>query len=277
MTGTLSIRYEKPTPLHTSCVWRASSTARRPQDLLRRADVRRRHADGRGPGHLHLDEAEPVHGPFGGTLHAPPELTVHVVPRPPQHWCERWRPSPCIETTAVHPLARGSRVASGTLDAAPVVVAVLPMLAVLVHAVSQIHRAPLYGGDYALLEMGAKSALAASTSGPYSRFGWDHPGPATFYWSAPFYALSGQRPEGLGVAALVSNIAAVAAIVVVARRAAGVVGAWTAVAAGAVPLPRRWCDVARPAVEPSDRSSCPSLRSPSWAPAPSPACDGRSR
>ena len=106
------------------------------------------------------------------------------------------------------------------------------MLAVLVHAVGQIHRAPLYGGDYALLEMGARSALhGVQRVGPYSRFGWDHPGPATFYWSAPFYALSGQRPEGLGVAALVSNIAAVAAIVVVARRAAGVVAAWTAVAA----------------------------------------------
>ncbi len=105
------------------------------------------------------------------------------------------------------------------------------MIVVLAHAVSQIHRPVIEASDYALLEMGARSALhGVQRLGPYSRFRWDQPGPLTFYWSAPFYALSGQRPEGVGVAAVLSNLASVAAIVVVVRRAAGAAGGWAAAA-----------------------------------------------
>src|SRR5262245_7553232 len=46
--------------------------------------------------------------------------------------------------------------------------------------------------------------------GPYSRFQWHHPGPISFFWMAPFYALSGARPAGLSAGALTLNLAVLA-------------------------------------------------------------------
>ena len=46
--------------------------------------------------------------------------------------------------------------------------------------------------------------------GPYSRFGWHHPGPLYFWIQVPFYSLSGDRAAGLYVGALAINLAAVA-------------------------------------------------------------------
>jgi len=46
--------------------------------------------------------------------------------------------------------------------------------------------------------------------GPYSRFQWHHPGPISFFWIAPFYALSGARPAGLSAGALTLNLAVLA-------------------------------------------------------------------
>jgi hypothetical protein len=48
--------------------------------------------------------------------------------------------------------------------------------------------------------------------GPYSRFGWHHPGPLYFYLEAPWYWLSGRHTAGMQAGALVLNAAAVAAI-----------------------------------------------------------------
>lgn len=134
-------------------------------------------------------------------------------------------------TPAQAPPSRRFPTRAASWAPVPVLVAVLPLLAVGVHAVSQIHRQAVYGGDYALLEMGARSALrGVQRLGPYSRFGWNHLGPSTSYWSAPFYALSGQRPEGLAIAAVASNLVALGGIVYVARRAGGVVVGWGAAA-----------------------------------------------
>ena len=44
--------------------------------------------------------------------------------------------------------------------------------------------------------------------GPYSRFGWHHPGPLYFWLQAPFYALSGYRTASLYAGAVAINIAA---------------------------------------------------------------------
>src|SRR5580765_4791246 len=63
-------------------------------------------------------------------------------------------------------------------------------------------------GDTAVIE---SYTWMASTGdlllGPYSRFQWHHPGPVAFFWIAPFYALSGARPAGLGAGALALNLA----------------------------------------------------------------------
>lgn len=59
--------------------------------------------------------------------------------------------------------------------------------------------------------------------GPYSRFGWHHPGPLYFYLEAPWYWLSGRHTAGMQAGAMALNITAVAAI------------AWTAAASAGTP------------------------------------------
>jgi len=44
--------------------------------------------------------------------------------------------------------------------------------------------------------------------GPYSRFGWHHPGPMYFYLQAPMYALSGHKAAALYAGALTINLGA---------------------------------------------------------------------
>ena len=57
--------------------------------------------------------------------------------------------------------------------------------------------------------------------GPYSRDGWNHPGPALFYALALPYRLTGSNSIGLALGALSINGLAIAGIAVVARRVAG--------------------------------------------------------
>jgi hypothetical protein len=70
--------------------------------------------------------------------------------------------------------------------------------------------------------------------GPYSRFGWHHPGPLLFYLYAPWYALSGRHSGAINASALLINAMAVATIVwLLARRRDDAVS-WTIL--GAVAL-----------------------------------------
>jgi hypothetical protein len=63
--------------------------------------------------------------------------------------------------------------------------------------------------DFALLELSTGEALRATQLlGPYSRFGWRHPGPAYFYLLAPLYGVSGASSASLPVAVLIFNWAA---------------------------------------------------------------------
>jgi hypothetical protein len=65
--------------------------------------------------------------------------------------------------------------------------------------------------DTALLEIYTKRALTGELLvGPYSRFGWHHPGPVYFYFLAPFYALSDLRSAGLNAGAFTLGFCAVA-------------------------------------------------------------------
>jgi hypothetical protein len=58
--------------------------------------------------------------------------------------------------------------------------------------------------------------------GPYSRYGWHHPGPLYFYLLAPFYMLSGKLAAGLNAGALAISLLSVMVIAwVVARAASG--------------------------------------------------------
>src|SRR5262245_9076293 len=61
-------------------------------------------------------------------------------------------------------------------------------------------------GDAAILEIYTLHAVRGFwTLGPYSQFGWNHPGPLYFYLLAPFYVLSGQKTVALHVGAFSIN------------------------------------------------------------------------
>jgi hypothetical protein len=66
---------------------------------------------------------------------------------------------------------------------------------------------PVYSnGDGALLELYTVHATRGLFGlGPYSRFGWHHPGPSYFYAIAPFYLASGKHHLALNVAAFAIN------------------------------------------------------------------------
>ena len=75
--------------------------------------------------------------------------------------------------------------------------------------------------DIAVIESYAHLTRSALVDvGPYSRFGWHHPGPLFIYLEAPFYAAAGDRTAGLQAGALVINVLAVATLL------------WTLFAAG---------------------------------------------
>ena len=62
-------------------------------------------------------------------------------------------------------------------------------------------------GDMALLELYTRQAARGDLFvGPYSRFQWNHPGPATFYLFSPLYVLFGERFASLRVSALILNL-----------------------------------------------------------------------
>jgi hypothetical protein len=103
-----------------------------------------------------------------------------------------------------------------------VLLAVLPLLPTLVF----ILRSPWPDGsaddDLAILELRTMEAgRGRHLVGPYSRFGWSHPGPAEFYLLYPFHLLSGRKTAGLGLGAVFANIAAAAGLAWVAVRILG--------------------------------------------------------
>ncbi|HZR22273.1 MAG TPA: hypothetical protein VFA59_01720 [Vicinamibacterales bacterium] len=76
--------------------------------------------------------------------------------------------------------------------------------------------------DIALTEIYAREAARLHLLvGPYSRFGWHHPGPLYFYWLAPFYAVGGHTTAALNAGALTLSLATVAATAFVAEKQFG--------------------------------------------------------
>lgn len=67
------------------------------------------------------------------------------------------------------------------------------------------------GGDWAVLELRTYDVGSGLTPlvGPYSRFGWNHPGPLLFWLLAAPYRLLGARSSGMLAAAAAVNLAAV--------------------------------------------------------------------
>lgn len=77
-------------------------------------------------------------------------------------------------------------------------------------------------GDGAVLEIYTiHAANGALTVGPYSRFGWNHPGPSYFYLLAPAYLLADYREDALLATVLVFNLAVMMAMLAVAAKYGG--------------------------------------------------------
>ena len=98
----------------------------------------------------------------------------------------------------------------------------LPMFVLLAKVVFGLPVAAKVVGDPAVIEL---YTLRATTGdqflGPYSRFGFHHPGPLAFYCLAPFYLAFGMTYGALCVGALVLNLASLFGIAVVVWRVAG--------------------------------------------------------
>ena len=113
----------------------------------------------------------------------------------------------------------------------PVLVGLIPGVALLGMnlAVATAERVP--AGDFAVLEIATRNAIGGDQLlGAYSRYGWRHPGPALFYWSAPFYRLSGERLGGLVVASTTISVLSIGFILVSLQRLAGRATAWVGAA-----------------------------------------------
>src|SRR5947207_1846128 len=98
-------------------------------------------------------------------------------------------------------------------------VTLLPFVVAAVALVVRVGSDYTAGSDIGLTELrtfdvGRHPVLL----GPYSRDGWNHPGPALFYALALPYRLAGSRSIGLALGALLINGLAVAAMALVARR-----------------------------------------------------------
>src|SRR6185436_4168126 len=73
--------------------------------------------------------------------------------------------------------------------------------------------------DGAILEISTIEALKGrQLLGPYSRFGWNHPGPLYFYLQAPWYLASGSHTAGMQAGALAINLVAIGVVALVCAR-----------------------------------------------------------
>jgi hypothetical protein len=88
--------------------------------------------------------------------------------------------------------------------------------------------------DVAFIELDVRQAThLAAHLGPYSQYGWHHPGPAMFYLFAPLYWLSGSSSRALFLDAwLLNGLTALLTVVIVRRQAGETAARIAAVAIG---------------------------------------------
>ena len=119
---------------------------------------------------------------------------------------------------------RYSNGASHLVSAAPLSLLVLGLV-VLIGAVRislSLGHPFLPFSDVAFIELDVRQAThLAAHLGPYSQYGWHHPGPARFYLFAPLYWLAGGSSRALFLDAWLLNGAAALGCVLIVRRQAG--------------------------------------------------------
>jgi hypothetical protein len=132
----------------------------------------------------------------------------------------------------------GPRTVIRRIRSLPVSVAVLAVPAVIgaIRLVMAARRPFDFFGDEAILESAIKH-VGEQLVGPYSRFGFNQPGPAYYYLQAPFSRLPGASAAALFLGAYCINVGAALGCVLVVRRFLGEpVARWAAVVVGALLL-----------------------------------------
>lgn len=121
--------------------------------------------------------------------------------------------------------ARLRRIGAWLLHPAPVAVLPLVVLAIVLVARAE-HYAPNW--DFGAAELAIQQAThLQELLGPYSRFGWNHPGPLISYSAVPIYALSGHNGAlAMSLTRVLLDAACLAGIVLAVDRSAGRVLAW---------------------------------------------------
>ncbi len=119
----------------------------------------------------------------------------------------------CRDTARVSSLTSRAYVIGFAL----VAIALLPFL---VAVVTRAGRETVPVGDIALMDLRVRDVWSSEVPlvGAYSRFGWNHPGPAAYFLIAPISALSGTAAWGSLVGNVLVQAATVAAIAYVAWR-----------------------------------------------------------
>jgi hypothetical protein len=100
--------------------------------------------------------------------------------------------------------------------------ALVPLVVSAVALVVAVGNSYLPAGDLAMTELHVRDVGHHEVLvGLWSRWDWNHPGPMLFYLLTPFYWLTGGASIGLNLGALVINGAAIAGMVIIARRRGG--------------------------------------------------------
>jgi len=136
-------------------------------------------------------------------------------------------PAPVDPATSPPPPAPGP---SGWAMAAAAVVGAAPLL--LTVARLAILRPPVWlWGDQALTDIASLNVYRGKMFlGPYSRFGWHHPGPAWFFFLGVFRAVGGGSPVALLAGCLLGTALAAALVVILVWRWLGPRAGWVAAA-----------------------------------------------
>lgn len=126
------------------------------------------------------------------------------------------------DTLDVEP-ARARAAVPGWRDPLTWIVVALVCAPLLVAVVRSVLAGERATSDWALLELGIRDVGSADTPfvGPYSRFGWNHPGPLLYLLIAPFYRLLGADGGAMFAGAALVNVACIVGIVLISRRMGG--------------------------------------------------------
>jgi hypothetical protein len=137
---------------------------------------------------------------------------------PARYWAPGWTLLIQSCTKVIWMDATRNRTASLILIVAVLVPCLPATLGFLRSGVPDI----LSTGDAATLELATLHASrGAQFVGPYSRFGWNHPGPLMFYLATPIYVAFGRNGPALNIFALLANATIMIAIVLSAWKLRG--------------------------------------------------------